>query len=158
MIGIALACKPELLIADEPTTAVDVTVQAQLLELIDGLRRQFGTSVIYITHNLGLVARYVDRVNIMYAGRIVESARTEEVFANPIHPYTRGLLASVPRLDTSRDTDLIPIPGQPPDLTQLPAGCAFQPRCTRAQERCRVERPALVRLGSHCVACFTHRY
>ena len=133
MIAMGLSCNPELLIADEPTTALDVTVQAQLMEIIDGLRKTFGTSVIMITHNLGLVARYVDRVNVMYAGRLVETAPTDELFENPAHPYTMGLLASVPRLDVGRQKSLRVIKGQPPNLTRLCSGCSFYPRCEYAR-------------------------
>ncbi len=155
MIAMALSCNPELLIADEPTTSVDVTVQAQLLELLDNLRSQFGTSVIIITHNLGIVARYVDRVNVMYAGRLVETAPTDVLYGEPKHPYTRGLLASVPRLDLARKRKLSVIEGLPPNLARLPKGCAFCPRCYLAIDRCREEIPELEEVGEeHYSACF----
>jgi len=154
MIAMALSCSPELLIADEPTTAVDVTVQAQLLELINGLRARLGTSVIFITHNLGLVARYVDRVYVMYAGGIVEAAPTEELFADPGHPYSAGLLASVPRLDLARRRKLQPIEGLPPNLARLPEGCAFRPRCECYAGECLPDKPQLERISeNHYVAC-----
>jgi len=157
MIAMALSCNPALLIADEPTTSVDVTVQAQLLEIIDDLRRRFGSSVIIITHNLGIVARYVDRVNVMYAGRLVETAPTEELYANPMHPYTIGLLASVPRLDSERKKSLRVIKGLPPNLARLPGGCAFHPRCDSATPKCREEYPPLEKVGeNHYRACFTN--
>ncbi len=155
MIAMALSCNPSLLICDEPTTSLDVTVQAQLLEIIDGLRERFGTSVITITHNLGIVARYVDRVNVMYAGKIVETATTEELYANPCHPYTIGLLASVPRLDVSKKKSLRMIKGLPPNLAHLPGGCPFHPRCDWAMPKCRVEYPPLEKVGeNHYRACF----
>ncbi len=155
MIAMALSCNPELLIADEPTTSVDVTVQAELLELMDNLRAQFGSSVIIITHNLGLVARHADRVNVMYAGRIIEVAPTDILFGEPKHPYTLGLLASVPRLDLSRDRKLFVIDGLPPNLARLPKGCAFCPRCYLAIDRCREEKPELEKVGEeHYSACF----
>ena len=158
MIAMALSCNPELLIADEPTTSVDVTVQAQLLELIDNLRAQFGTSVIIITHNLGVVARYADRVNVMYAGRLVETAPTDVLYGEPKHPYTLGLLASVPRLDLSRERKLSVVEGLPPNLARLPKGCAFCPRCYLAIDRCREEKPELEEVGeNHYSACFRSR-
>ena len=155
MIAMALSCNPSLLICDEPTTSLDVTVQAQLLEIIDGLRERFGTSVITITHNLGIVARYVDRVNVMYAGKIVETASTEELYSNPCHPYTIGLLSSVPRLDVSKKKSLRMIKGLPPNLAHLPTGCPFHPRCDWAMPKCRVEYPPLEKVGeNHYRACF----
>jgi len=155
MIAMALSCNPELLIADEPTTSVDVTVQAQLLEIIDNLRSQFGTSVILITHNLGIVARYVDRVNVMYAGRLVETGPTDIIYDEPRHPYTQGLIASVPRLDLPRDRKLSVIDGLPPNLARLPRGCAFNIRCYFAIDRCREEIPDLEKVGEdHYSACF----
>ncbi|MFC2052644.1 ABC transporter ATP-binding protein [Chloroflexota bacterium] len=155
MIAMALSCDPELLIADEPTTSVDVTVQAQLLDIIDNLRSKFGTAVLIITHNLGVVARYVDRVNVMYAGRLVETAPTDVLYANPRHPYTLGLLKSVPRLDLARQHKLSVIDGLPPNLARLPRGCAFNPRCYLAEDRCRQEIPELVQVGEdHYSACF----
>lgn len=155
MIAMALSCDPELLIADEPTTSLDVTVQAQLLEIIAELRNRLGTAVMIITHNLGVVARYVDRVNVMYAGRLVETAPTDELYGSPKHPYTIGLLASVPRLDSERKETLRVIKGLPPNLSRLPGGCAFHPRCSYAFDRCREETPALEQVGpEHFRACF----
>jgi len=155
MIAMALSCNPELLIADEPTTSVDVTIQAQLLEIIKEMTDKFGTSVILITHNLGIVARYVDRVNVMYAGRIVEKAPTPILYSRPVHPYTKGLLASVPRLTRASDEKLIPIRGMPPDLYNLPEGCAFYPRCDYSIEKCARAIPELVEIEEdHCIACF----
>jgi oligopeptide/dipeptide ABC transporter ATP-binding protein len=146
LIGIALACRPHLLIADEPTTALDVTIQAEILELLDGLQRQMGMAVLLITHNLGLVAERTQRVYVMYAGQIVESAPTEALFAAPAHPYTAGLMAAVPRLDQPRER-LAAIPGQVPPATAWPAGCRFHPRCPLAFDRCRVENPPLLPAG-----------
>ena len=147
MIAMALACNPKVLIADEPTTALDVTIQAQILDLIIELQRTLGTAVILITHDLGVVAETAQRVIVMYAGRKVEEARVDELFAHPLHPYTRGLMASVPRLALMRgageraDGRLAEIPGMVPSLAELPAGCVFAPRCAFAQERCRREYP-----------------
>ncbi len=155
MMAMALACNPDLIIADEPTTSVDVTVQAQLLELIDNLRSQFGTAVILITHNLGIVARYVDRVNVMYAGRLAESGPTDAIYNEPRHPYTMGLIGSVPRLDLPRKRKLYVIDGLPPHLARLPKGCAFSPRCQYAIDRCKEEKPELEQIGeNHLSACF----
>jgi oligopeptide/dipeptide ABC transporter ATP-binding protein len=151
----ALSCNPALLICDEPTTSLDVTVQAQLLEIIDDLRARFGTSVITITHNLGIVARYVDRVNVMYAGKMVETAPTEDLYANPCHPYTIGLLSSVPRLDVSKKKSLRMIKGLPPNLAHLPGGCSFHPRCDYAMPKCKEEYPPLEKVGdNHYRACW----
>ncbi len=155
MIAMALACRPRLIIADEPTTALDVTVQAQVLDLLKELTRETGASLILITHDLGVVARYADKVAVMYAGRIVESAPARQLYGRPAHPYTRGLMASVPRLDGDTSRRLVPIDGQPPDLSSLPEGCSFAPRCKLAFERCRRERPALEPVGpNHLKACF----
>jgi oligopeptide transport system ATP-binding protein len=155
MIAMSLALEPELIVADEPTTALDVTVQAQILALLKQLTRETGAALILITHDLGVVARYADRVAVMYAGRIVEMAPARDLYARPRHPYTRGLLDSVPRLDAGRTRRLVPIEGQPPDLADLPAGCAFAPRCAWVMERCRVERPPLEHVGDrHLKACF----
>lgn len=155
MIAMALSCDPELLIADEPTTSLDVTVQAQLLEILADLRSEYGTSVIIITHNLGVVARYVDRVIVMYAGNLVESGPTDTIYATPKHPYTIGLLASVPRLDSPKKETLRVIKGLPPNLAQLPEGCPFSPRCDYAMDRCRKERPPLEEVGKdHYRTCF----
>ena len=158
MIAMALACNPALILADEPTTALDVTIQAQILELLKDLSRKLGVAMLMITHNLGVVARYADRVNVMYAGRIVERGTAREIYANPRHPYTLGLLRSVPRLDEPKKAKLAPIPGQPPDLTRLPPGCAFAPRCSYAVERCRAERPTLeAEAPDHLSACWVAR-
>jgi oligopeptide transport system ATP-binding protein len=146
MIAMALSCRPELLIADEPTTALDVTIQAQILDLIRTLRRETGTSVILITHDLGVVAGMADNVIVMYAGRIVESAPTLQLFARPGNPYTQGLLRSVPDPADNSHTPLYQIPGLPPDVAHLPPGCPFAPRCARAQAICREEVPPLVEL------------
>jgi len=156
MIAMALACNPSLILADEPTTALDVTIQAQILELMKDLSRRFRVAMLIITHNLGVVARYADRVNVMYAGRIIERGTARELYANPRHPYTLGLLRSVPRLDEPRRARLDPIEGQPPDLMRLPSGCAFTPRCAFSVERCRVEIPPLqaVDAGGHVSACW----
>ena len=156
MIAAALACNPALILADEPTTALDVTIQAQILELMRDLSRRFGVAMLIITHNLGVVARYADRVNVMYAGRIVERGSARDLYRRPRHPYTLGLLRSVPRLDEPRRARLQPIEGQPPDLTRLGAGCAFAPRCTFRVERCRVERPVLAPADGegHVTACW----
>jgi oligopeptide transport system ATP-binding protein len=155
MIAMALACQPRLIIADEPTTALDVTVQAQILDLLKTLTRETGSSLLLITHDLGVVARYADRVAVMYGGRIVETAPARELYRDSRHPYTLGLMASVPRLDQAAGRPLVPIDGQPPDLAQLPAGCAFSPRCRLAGDPCRVGRPPLSRVGErHFKACF----
>src|ERR1041384_5006373 len=145
MIAMALSCKPELLIADEPTTALDVTIQAQILELIKQLKIETGASVILITHDLGVVAGMTDRVIVMYAGRIFEQAPTRELFARSGNPYTRGLLRSVPD-PTTDEIELYQIPGQPPDLAHLPPGCPFAPRCERAEEICTRQFPPFVEL------------
>ncbi len=155
MIAIALSCKPKLILADEPTTALDVTIQAQILELVRDLTQKFGVALMIITHNLGVVARYADRVNVMYAGKIIESAGARELYENPRHPYTLGLLRSVPRLDQPRKAKLDPIEGQPPDLWNLPQGCSFLPRCRFAVEKCGQEVPPLREMGdSHRSACW----
>jgi len=155
MIAIAIACKPQLIIADEPTTAVDVTIQAQLLELIKGISREYNTALILITHNLGVVARYAHRVFVMYAGKIVEHGSALEVYHHPLHPYTAGLLASVPRLDEPRKLRLVPIKDQPPDLIALPPGCAFHARCGHATDACGKEIPELVEIAKgHYAACW----
>jgi len=155
MIAMALACNPSLILADEPTTALDVTIQAQILELMRDLSRRLGVALLIITHNLGVVARYADRVNVMYAGRIVEQASATELYANPRHPYTLGLLRSVPRLDEPRRARLDPIDGQPPDLSRLPPGCAFAPRCAYRVERCAASAPPLEGVAErHTSACW----
>ena len=157
MIAMALACKPNLIIADEPTTALDVTVQAQILSLLKDLTKETNAALILITHDLGVVARYADRVCVMYAGRVVESGSAQDIYANPRHPYTLGLMASIPRLDQDAVDRLTPIDGQPPDLAALPKGCAFEPRCRYAMDRCRDERPTLEHEGGrHYRACFAN--
>ncbi len=143
MIAMALSCNPKLLLADEPTTALDVTIQAQILELMAQLSRDLGTAVVIITHNLGVVSRYADRVNVMYAGQIVESGSTIDIFKNPRHPYTVGLMASVPRLDATEHIRLDAIEGQPPLLINPIPGCPFEPRCDWAVDQCRTEQPGL---------------
>jgi oligopeptide transport system ATP-binding protein len=156
MIAIALACNPQLLIADEPTTALDVTIQAQVLELMKGLSKEFGTAVMLITHDLGVVAGTCEHVNVMYAGHVVESAPVKQIFETPAHPYTVGLLHSIPRLDDQRGERLTPIGGQPPDLLNPPPGCPYAPRCPKVQDRCRRERPELMPVGrgEQVAACF----
>ena len=155
MIAIAIACDPKLIIADEPTTALDVTIQAQILELMNGLTRRLNVALIIITHNLGVVARYAKRVNVMYAGRIVESGPAAAIYHDPRHPYTMALLRSVPRLDRPRQARLDPVSGQPPDLTRLDQGCAFRPRCRFAVDACAQVRPPLEPAGpaGHLAAC-----
>ncbi|MBT3765502.1 MAG: ABC transporter ATP-binding protein [Rhodospirillaceae bacterium] len=143
MIAMALACEPKLIIADEPTTALDVTIQAQILELMKNLTRDHGIAMIIITHNLGVVARYADRVNVMYAGKIIEKGSAKQIYHNPTHPYTLALLKSVPRMDQPRAAKLDPVDGQPPDLTKLDGGCAFRPRCRYVIDRCATEIPEL---------------
>jgi oligopeptide transport system ATP-binding protein len=159
MIAMALSCKPELLIADEPTTALDVTIQAQILELMKQLQREEGTAIILVTHDLGVIANMCPRVAVMYAGRFVEEAPVDELFHDPGHPYTVGLLKSIPRLDAGMGAELTPIEGQPPDLAHLPEGCPFRPRCPLAVEQCAVEIPPLKGEQNHRAACFvdSHR-
>ena len=156
MIAIALTCYPKLIIADEPTTALDVTIQAQILELMKELTHRLDIALIIITHNLGVVARYASRVNVMYAGRIVEAGPAAAIYHNPRHPYTIALLRSVPRLDRPRQTRLDPVDGQPPDLTRLDDGCSFRPRCRFAVAACAEARPALTQMAEpgHTAACF----
>ena len=165
MIAMALIMGPKLLIADEPTTALDVTIQAQILDLIRRVAQETGAAVMLITHDLGVVAGMTQRIQVMYAGHIVETATTDELFAHPRHPYTVGLLRSIPRLDEGGSRELLPIEGLPPDLTRLPAGCPFAPRCAWAIERCLTENPPLglpgsaepatgVALGTHLAACW----
>jgi len=155
MIAMALSCRPDLIIADEPTTALDVTVQAQIFELIEEMRVKFGTAVLIITHNLGVVARYVERLNVMYAGSLIETGSTDEVYARPHHPYTKGLLQSVPRLDKPRSKHIEVIEGMPPDLANLPSGCSFAERCSFVMSQCREEKPKLKEVGvNHFSACF----
>jgi len=147
MIAMALSCRPELLIADEPTTALDVTIQAQILELIRQLKAEIGTSVILITHDLGVVAGMTDRLIVMYAGKVFETATTTDLFARPANPYTRGLLLSVPDVTAVDRGDLYQIPGLPPDVAHLPPGCPFEPRCDRAEARCRETFPPMVQVA-----------
>ncbi|MDG9668857.1 ATP-binding cassette domain-containing protein [Hahella sp. CR1] len=149
MIAMALLCQPDLLIADEPTTALDVTIQAQILKLMNDLKREMNTAIVMITHDLGVVAGLCDRVLVMYGGRIVESGTVREIFYSPKHPYTMGLLASMPRLDGSGHTSLQAIPGQPPNLQNLPKGCSFHPRCPYAQDRCKLDHPPLRKVGEN---------
>lgn len=153
-IAAALACKPELLIADEPTTALDVTIQAQILELMKGLQEKYDTSLLMITHNLGIISELCQKVAVMYAGRIIESGTVQEVFSHPAHPYTVGLLNALPKLTGPRER-LTAIPGHVADPQNLPSGCSFHPRCANCTHRCESESPAMITLNSdHCVACF----
>lgn len=155
MIAIALSCKPKLILADEPTTALDVTIQAQILELTRELSQKFGVALMIITHNLGVVARYADRVHVMYAGKVIESGTARDIYQDPRHPYTLGLLRSVPRLDRPRKTKLDPIEGQPPDLWNLPPGCSFSVRCKYRIEKCNLEVPPLRAIATgHLSACW----
>jgi len=156
MIAMALSCNPEILICDEPTTALDVTVQAQVLEQLDRLRSNFGTALIIITHNLGIVARYADTVKIMYGGKIVEEGSPENLFDNPNHPYTLGLIQAVPRLDLPRSYGLHAIEGEPPDMARIvPNSCAFAQRCKYVTDECRNQRPSLEEISpGHRCACF----
>ena len=157
MIAMALSCTPKLIIADEPTTALDVTIQAQILELMQDLARDFGTAMIIITHNLGVVARYANNVNVMYAGKIIETGSALEIYHNPKHPYTLALLNSVPRLDATERIRLDVIEGLPPDLVNLADGCSFAPRCKYVYERCIDESPVLEdALPGHTTACWRH--
>jgi oligopeptide transport system ATP-binding protein len=158
MIAIALACDPQLLIADEPTTALDVTIQAQILDLMRSAVVERDTALILITHDLGVVAGMAQRINVMYAGHIVERAETDELYGRPRHPYTVGLLQSIPRLDERGRGELVPIQGQPPDLSREIPGCPFAPRCFNVQDRCRQEMPPLEQApdaaDGHEVACW----
>jgi len=155
MIAMALACQPKLLIADEPTTALDVTIQAQILDLLQRLREELGMSIILITHDLGVVAEFVDEIVVMYAGKVVERADTAALFADPQHPYTRGLLKSVPSYGENAQKKRLPtIQGVVPDLMDLPKGCRFQDRCDDVVDRCRKDEPSLVEVGDRQVACW----
>ena len=157
MIAMAMSCTPQLLIADEATTALDVTIQAQILDLMKDVTEQSGTALLIITHNLGIVARYANRVAVMYAGKMREIGEAVDLYNEPRHPYTVGLLRSVPRLDDEKGTPLAPIAGEIPDLTQLPEGCAFNPRCKWAVDKCRQENPLLEQISpAKKVACFEH--
>ena len=155
MIAMALSCEPKLIIADEPTTALDVTIQAQILELMKDLTKRMGVSLIIITHNLGVVARYADRVNVMYAGKIIETGSAKDIYHNPKHPYTLALLNSIPRMDQPRKAKLDPVEGQPPDLTQLDDGWSFRFRCRFATDGCATAFPDLEEVADgHFAACF----
>ncbi len=155
MIAMGLSCNPQLLIADEPTTALDVTIQAQILDLVRDLKQKIGMAIIWITHDLGIVAGLADRVLVMYAGYIIESAPVKEIYGDPRHPYTLGLLGSIPRLDAERKKKLTPIEGLPPDLIDPPPGCPFAPRCRFAIEQCLAENPTLQPVAlNHHVACW----
>jgi oligopeptide transport system ATP-binding protein len=155
MIAIALSCMPQVLIADEPTTALDVTIQAQIVDLVKKLRDELGMAVIWITHDLGVVARLVKNVVVMYAGFIIERSPVEDLYAHPSHPYTLGLLGSLPRLDTHERERLVSIQGAPPDLVDLPKGCPFKARCTYAIDRCSEENPPLLPINlTHEAACW----
>ena len=157
MIAMALICSPKLLIADEPTTPLDVTIQAQILELMKDLQRKENTSIIFITHNLGVVAEICDRVSVMYAGRIVEQGKVNDIFYRPEHPYTRRLLQSIPRLDEAGDERLIPIEGTPIDLLNPPQGCNFGPRCNECMKICLRQKPPFAQVGEdHISACWLH--
>ena len=158
MIAIALACEPKLLIADEPTTALDVTIQAQILELMNDLRKKLGMSIIMITHDLGIVASMCDRIAVMYAGRIVETGTCDEIFYHPKHEYTKGLLESIPRLDSTKHEKLIPIEGNPVDLLNPPEGCAFAPRCKNCMKICLRENPPKTDFSeTHYAHCFMNQ-
>jgi oligopeptide/dipeptide ABC transporter ATP-binding protein len=155
MIAIALSCDPQVLIADECTTALDVTIQAQILDLVRRLQSEIKLAIIMITHDLGVAASIADRINVMYAGHIVESGPTDAIFSATAHPYTVGLLNSIPRLDLPRDVPLVHINGAPPALVDVPAGCPFRPRCPSAISRCATENPPLMRVGpGHAAACW----
>ncbi len=155
MIAMALSCEPKLLIADEPTTALDVTIQAQILDLLAGLQKKLGMSIMLITHDLGVVAEFVEEIAVMYAGKIVERARTQDLFAGPRHPYTKGLLQSVPSYGDNAQRKRLPtIPGVVPDLTKLPKGCRFQDRCPDVVARCKESEPPLESRDGRSVACF----
>ncbi len=153
MIAMAVANDPDILVADEPTTALDVTIQAQILDVLRDIRREKGVAIVLISHDLGVVAGLVDRVAVMYSGRVVERGRVDDVYYRPRHPYTRGLLASLPRLDESGHSRLTAIRGAPPSLLALPTGCVFHPRCPHAQPNCQVDDPVLRRVGTVESAC-----
>lgn len=155
MIAMALICKPDLLIADEPTTALDVTIQAQILELMKQLQKELGTSILLITHDLGIVAEFIERVYIMYAGKIVETGTTEDIFSHPFHPYTEGLIASVPKVEEKVER-MASIPGVVPSINNIPEGCRFHPRCPCVREICKKCEPELLTIGQQRVRC--HKY
>jgi oligopeptide/dipeptide ABC transporter ATP-binding protein len=151
----AMSCDPHLLIADEPTTALDVTIQAQILDLMRGITREFKTSILLITHDLGVVAEMCDRVAVMYAGQIVEQGTVDDIFFAPQHPYTQGLLSAIPRIDSDRKERLRPIDGNVPTLTRMPKGCHFAPRCPHVMDHCRLEKPDLLNVGeNHASRCW----
>ena len=155
MIAMALACEPDILIADEPTTALDVTIQAQILELMQELQRKLGMAIIMITHDLGVIASLCDEVIVMYAGSVCERGTADEIFYHPAHEYTRGLLRSIPNIDSDDKTRLVPITGTPIDLLNMPKGCAFAPRCERAMKVCLISRAKEVPVGrDHLCACW----
>jgi len=156
MIAMALSCDPKLLIADEPTTALDVTIQAQIIDLVIKLQEELGMAVMWITHDLGIVAEMVHKINVMYAGFIVERGNVRDIYKGTLHPYTKGLLGSLPSIDEAPGTKLISIPGLPPDLVCLPKGCPFYARCVYREDRCKYERPSLEKADSngHLVACW----
>jgi oligopeptide transport system ATP-binding protein len=155
MIAMGLSCSPQLLIADEPTTALDVTIQAQIIDIVKRLKRELGMAIIWITHDLGVIAGLADRINVMYAGFVIETAPVKEIFANPLHPYTLGLLASIPRLDALRKSKLTPIEGLPPDLIEMPKGCPFYDRCSFRTDPCANDNPVLeLAAVRHSVACW----
>lgn len=156
MLAMSLSCNPRLLIADEPTTALDVTIQAQIVDLVRKLQKQLGMAVMWITHDLGVVAEMADRINVMYAGYIIERANVRDIYYHPSHPYTIGLLGSLPRLDEAPGTKLVSIPGLPPDLLALPKGCPFAPRCRLRVDQCVEEKPTLENAAQkgHVVACW----
>ena len=153
MIAIALACEPKLLIADEPTTALDVTIQAQILELMQELRKKLGMSIIMITHDLGVVASMCEKIAVMYAGHIVEYGTADEIFYEPCHEYTKGLIKSIPKLNVEKTERLVPIEGQPVDLLNPPAGCPFAPRCPKCMDICKEKKPGVARYGTHEIKC-----
>jgi len=155
MIAMALSCNPSLLIADEPTTALDVTIQAQVLDLMNNLRTEFKAAILFITHDLGVIATMTDDVVVMYLGRIVEGATVRSIFHDPRHPYTQGLMNSIPSLATTRKERLIPIKGVVPDPFEIPGGCGFEPRCPHAMEICRTQIPSLKEVApGHIAACW----
>jgi oligopeptide transport system ATP-binding protein len=156
MIAMGLSCEPKLLIADEPTTALDVTIQAQIIDLVKKLQKELGMAIMWITHDLGVVAELAHNINVMYAGSIIETGKIRNIYKKTRHPYTIGLLGSLPRLDDSPGTELVSIPGLPPDLLDLPEGCPFAARCDYRVERCLAENPPLVEIDGpdHAVACW----
>lgn len=157
MIAMALSCNPKLLIADEPTTALDVTIESQILSLLDELKRKLNMSIIFITHDMGVAAEIADRIIVMYAGKIVEDSDVYEVFDNPLHPYTMGLLGSIPAIDGDRSQPLFSIPGSIPSQENMSVGCRFNPRCAFATEKCLTEEPPLLTEGTRKVACWNYK-